>query len=71
MPKYSIAFVTPEEKKPLRHQLIESVDEDAALKEFFKKHITEFYSNDEQGYYYFKEDFFDKTSSLGSLITVE
>ncbi|MBD3393658.1 MAG: hypothetical protein GF418_16160 [Chitinivibrionales bacterium] len=71
MPKFSIAFVTPETGKPLKHRIIESADQDAALKTFFEEETSEYYSNDQQGYHYFKEDFFDDSSGMGSLIVCE
>jgi len=71
MPKYAIAFVAPGEKNPLKHRIIESADQDTALKTFFNEDITEFYTNDEQGFFYFKEDFFDASCSAGSVIQIE
>ncbi|MCI0472874.1 MAG: hypothetical protein L0Y76_04745 [Ignavibacteria bacterium] len=71
MPKYSIAFIAPGETSPLVHRIIESPDQESALKSFFDENITEFYTNDEQGFFYFKEDFFDTTNSTGSVIQLE
>ncbi|MBD3343844.1 MAG: hypothetical protein GF401_02130 [Chitinivibrionales bacterium] len=68
MPKFSIAFVTPEVKNPLRHRIIETENQDTALRKFFSEEVQGFYSEDDQGFYYFKEDFFDKTSGGGSII---
>lgn len=71
MPKYSIAFITPTENVQLRHRLMEGESKDEALKRFFNEEAREFYSNDDQGYYYFKEDFFDEQSASGSIIDLE
>ena len=71
MAKYAIAFVTPEVKKPLRHRIVESTDQEAALKKFFDEETARFYSTDEQGYYYFKEDFFDELAGGGSILVCE
>ena len=68
MPKYAVAFITPSEKGVLKHALVEGPDRDSALKTFFTNEAGEYYSNDEQGYYYFKEDFFDDTLPSGSII---
>jgi hypothetical protein len=69
MPKFSIAFISPGPEKPLRHRIIEESDQETAVRKFFEEETVEFYSNDDQGYHYFKEDFFD--ASTGSLITLE
>ena len=68
MPKFSIAFVAPADAKPLRHRIIESADQESALKTFFEEETGDFYSNDEQGYFYFKDDFLDASNGLGSVI---
>ena len=68
MPKFSIAFVVPESRKAIRHRIIESSDQDAALSVFFKEELTDLYSDDDRGRYYFKEDFFDATSPSGSIL---
>lgn len=71
MAKYSIAFIAPDEKKQLRHRIIESPVKDAALKAFFEMELSDFYSNDEKGFFYFKEDFFDTTTRSGSIIELD
>ncbi len=68
MPKYSIAFIAPSDDKPLKHRIVEGPDSDAALKSFFKEDLSEYYSDNEQGYHYFREDFFDESLSSGSII---
>lgn len=71
MPRFAVAFVTPSENSRLLHKVIESENKETALREFFKEFVREYYSDDEQGYHYFKEDFFDDVSSGGSLIEIE
>lgn len=71
MPKFSIAFIAPAEAKQLVHRIIESADQDSALKSFFDDGITNFYSADEQGFFYFKEDFFDSADPCGSVIALD
>jgi hypothetical protein len=71
MSKFSIAFIVPSKVSPLRHRIIESQDQDSALKSFFSEEAAEFYSDDDQGFFYFKEDFFDETNSSGSVIRCE
>lgn len=70
MPRFAVAFVTPSENGQLLHRLIESEDKETALRSFFKEFAREFYSEDEQGYHYFKEDFYDEVSAGGSLIEI-
>jgi guanylate kinase len=68
MPKFSIAFIVPAEKSQLKHRIVEGTDQESALKSFFNEETAEFYSNDDQGYFYFKEDFFDQAVPSGSII---
>jgi hypothetical protein len=68
MPKFSIAFIAPTSPGQLKHRIIESEDQDSALKIFFTEEASEYYSNDDQGFYYFKEDFFDENNICGSVI---
>ena len=68
MPKYSIAFVTPDDKNMLLHKIIDAADRNAALKEFFDNEILNYYSKDVIGYTCFIEDFFDKSTKQGSII---
>jgi hypothetical protein len=67
MPKFSIAFVEPEQNS-LKHKIVDGTDQETALKTFFNEEVSEYYSADDQGYFYFKEDFFDETTSTGSII---
>ena len=71
MPKYSVVFITPGEKNRLAHRILESQDQDSALKTFFSEETTDYYSNDDQGFFYFKEDFFDTSNPTGSIIPCE
>ncbi len=68
MAKFSIAFIAPADTDQLYHKIIDGDTRDAALRKFFNENISEFYSNDDQGFYYFKEDFFDETTASGSII---
>ncbi len=69
MPNFSIVFVAPVETNQLKHRIIESGDKDSALKTFFMEEIIEYYSDDEQGFFYFKQDFFDPSNPSGSIIS--
>jgi len=71
MSKFSIAFIVPSKTSPLRHRIIEGQDQDTALRSFFNEEAAEFYSNDDQGFFYFKEDFFDETNASGNVIRCE
>ena len=70
MPRYAIAFVAPTQNGQLIHRIIENESRDSALKIFFSESVSEFYSNDDQGYHYFKDDFFDDANPGGSIIEV-
>ncbi|MDG5814415.1 hypothetical protein QA601_04955 [Chitinispirillales bacterium ANBcel5] len=71
MPKYSIAFITPSKRQQIRHRIIEEENRDSALEKFFNEEASEFYSADDQGFYYFKDDFFDEITSSGSIIEID
>ena len=71
MPKYAIAFVAPTDGKALKHRIVESPDTDSALKMFFKEEVSEFYSDNEQGYHYFREDFYDDALASGSIVQLD
>jgi len=68
MAKYSIAFISPVGNK-LIHKVVDKDDKDTALRAFFSEYATSIYSNDDMGYHYFKEDFFDENS--GSILACE
>lgn len=69
MTKYSIAFISPETK--LIHEIIDAENQEEALKDFFYSTRMLCYSNDDDGYYYFKEDFSDHTQKDGSIIELK
>ena len=71
MAKFSLAFIIPSDKSQLKHFIAEGIDQDSILKKFFTEQLTPFYSDDEQGYHYFLEDFFDAENPSGSIITLE
>ncbi len=68
MPKYAIAFITP--KPSLMHQVVEMDSRESALRFFFNQFITSGYSQDNEGFSYFKEDFSDPESPLGSILEI-
>ena len=70
MPRYAIAFVIPAEPAQLRHCIIENETKETALRAFFDENAKEFYSDDDQGFYYFKEDFFDANTCSGSILEI-
>jgi hypothetical protein len=70
MPRFAVAFVTPSQNGQLVHRIIEGENKETVLKSFFSESASDFYSNDEQGFHYFKEDFFDDTTPSGSIIEV-
>ena len=70
MPRFAVAFVTPSQNSQLVHRIIEGENKDTVLKTFFSESASDFYSNDEQGFHYFKEDFFDDTTPSGSIIEI-
>jgi hypothetical protein len=68
MSKYAIAFITPAKRMALRHTITEGENRESALRRFFGENASEFYSNDENGFHYFQEDFFDEGNPSGSII---
>jgi hypothetical protein len=71
MAKYAIAFITPSKRMQLRHAIVEGENKESALRSFFGEKASEFYSDDEKGFLYFKEDFFDEMSAAGNIIELE
>lgn len=71
MPRYAIAFIAPTDTRPLKHCVLESDDTDSALKAFFKEEVSDFYSDNEQGYHYFREDFNDEALASGSILQLD
>jgi guanylate kinase len=68
MPNFSIAFVAPSKNTQLCHRIIEADNKEAALRRFFEEELKEYYSEDDQGYFYFKEDFTDERTRIGNMI---
>ncbi len=71
MPKYSVVFMAPVEKNQLNHRIIESEDQESALRAFFSEGIAEYYTDDEQGFFYFKQDFLDSEDPSGNIILLD
>ena len=70
MPNFSIVFIAPVEKNMIRHRIIEATDQESVLKIFFEEEASSFYSKDEKGYFYFREDFFEESNPSGSIIAL-
>lgn len=68
MSKYAIAFIQPTENSQLCHRIVEGDTKETALRRFFDEEVKSFYSEDDQGFFYFKEDFFDEQAKCGSII---
>ena len=69
MSKYAIAFILNSKSSPsICQRIIEGDNREAALRVFFNEELKEYYSEDDQGFYYFKEDFFDERVPSGSII---
>lgn len=68
MPRYSIAFITP--KPSLLHHVVEMDSRDSALRSFFNQYVTVGYTQDSEGFSYFKEDFSDSENPLGSMLEI-
>jgi len=68
MPRYAIAFVTA--KSALLHKLVEMDSHEAALRFFFKNHVGDAYTPDDEGYGYFKDDFTNAENPMGSILEV-
>jgi hypothetical protein len=69
MPRYALAFITP--KSTLVHALVEMDSREAALRSFFLEHLAgKHYTQDDEGYSYFSEDFNNPDEQQGSLLEV-
>ena len=68
MSKYAIAFIVPSETSQLCHRIVEGDTKETALRRFFDDDVKGCYSEDDQGFFYFKEDFFDEQARSGSII---
>jgi hypothetical protein len=72
MSTYAIAFVVQSKSNPaVCQRIVDGENREVALRRFFDEEMKDFYSEDDQGFYYFKEDFFDdRTPSAGSIIEI-
>jgi hypothetical protein len=71
MSKYAIAFILPSKSSPqVCQRIVEGDTRETALRHFFDQELKEYYSEDDQGFFYFKEDFFDDRTQSGSIIEV-
>jgi hypothetical protein len=69
MSKYAIAFILNSKSNPsVCQRIIDGESREAALRRFFDEELKDIYSEDDQGFYYFKEDFFDDRAPSGSII---
>jgi hypothetical protein len=69
MPRYAIAFVTA--KPALVHQLVEMDSREAAMRVFFTRYAaSQGYTDDNEGYAYFLEDFNNPEEPMGSITEV-
>ncbi len=69
MNKYSIAFISPGGN--LLHHIVMAKTEDEALQLFFKEIKLASYTNDDDGFFYFKEDFNYGKRPVGSIIKID
>ena len=68
MPNFAIAFIVPSKVTQLNHRIIDAENKESALRKFFDEELKEYYSEDDQGFFYFKEDFEDERANVGSII---
>lgn len=66
MNKYSIAFISPGNN--LLHRIVMAKTEEEALITFFREIKLASYTQDDEGFYYFKEDFTFGERPAGSVI---
>ena len=71
MKRFTVAFITPQSPGRLIHDIIEAEDKDEAISLFFATKTARFYSNDDKGLFYFKEDFSDPDYPSGSIIEID
>lgn len=67
MPRFVIAEYN--EAQGVVQRVLEASTPEEALRMYFDNYVTSFSKNDE-GFTYFKEDFFDKNCPFGSIIEV-
>lgn len=68
MARYAIAVISQASK--VVQKVIEGEGQEVALRKFFDENMASQYSIDDQGYFYFKEDFFDPKAPVGSILEV-
>lgn len=68
MGQYAVAVASAGGK--VVQKIVEGEGRDAALRVFFNENMANQYSDDDQGYHYFKEDYFDPKAPLGSMLEV-
>ncbi|MBF0433046.1 MAG: hypothetical protein HQK83_17315 [Fibrobacteria bacterium] len=66
MPKYAIAFLAPNQE--FLHKVVEMDTKESALRFFFQNYIGDNYSQDDEGYNYFVEDFSDTDAPQGNIL---
>ncbi len=69
MARYAIAVAMPGGNKVIQ-KIFEGEGQEDALKKFFVEHMASNYSDDDQGYFYFKEDYFDPKAPVGSIVEI-
>lgn len=69
MARYAIAITLPDTNRVM-HKIVEGDGQDIVLRKFFDDNMESHYSIDDQGYYYFKEDFFDSKNPVGSMLEI-
>jgi len=67
MPRFVLSFFS--DTHGLCSRLIEAEHEDGALRVFFDRHIGD-YSKDNEGFAYFREDFFDEKRPVGTIVEI-
>lgn len=68
MARYAIAVISQAGK--VIQKVVEGEGQEVALRKFFNENMASQYSIDDQGYFYFKEDFFDPKAPVGSILEV-
>ncbi|MGL1936027.1 MAG: hypothetical protein OCD01_13450 [Fibrobacterales bacterium] len=64
MARFVIAHYS--EKQGTVQKVVELESQETALRFYFEQYAQE-YSNNEEGFLYFKEDFFDESKPMGSI----
>jgi len=69
MNRYSIAFISPGNN--LLHRIIRAKSEEEALRTFFNEIKLASYTQDDDGYFYFKEDFNFGERPAGNILQID